>query len=318
MEARVSGAPLTRLLRRKARWALALLALRAGREVEREWLAGTLWPESATPQALYNLREQLSELRRALGEEARRLETPTRRTLRLDLAGAAVDALAFDAAIARASRGHPRGDEASLAEAVSLYRGPLLQDCAEEWCLEECRPREQAYMGALATLANAATASGESVLAADHLRRAVGVDPYREDLQRALMEALAAGGNPAGALLVYRQFHTRLWREMAATPAEETTTLFRQLRDESRVRVRAHLPKPSAVHPSPEVAAPDSAGNLPQPLSDFVGRQKELGEVGACLTSARLVTLTGTGGIGKTRLAIRVGEECAAESADGA
>ena len=65
MEVRLSGVPLPRLSSRKARWALALLALRGGREVEREWLAGMLWPESATPQGLYNLREQLTAARSA-------------------------------------------------------------------------------------------------------------------------------------------------------------------------------------------------------------------------------------------------------------
>src|SRR5687767_9298149 len=104
MEARVHGQPLPPPRFRKELWALALLALRGGREVDREWLAGTLWPESAPAQAFYNLRRALSELRAALGDQASRLRAPTRRTLCLDLAGVWVDVLAFDAAIDCGSR----------------------------------------------------------------------------------------------------------------------------------------------------------------------------------------------------------------------
>src|SRR5207247_1096558 len=119
-EARVNGAPLPRLRSRKGVWLLALLALRRGRAVERDWLAGTLWPESTPAQLSHNLSVSLTDLRRALGSEAVRLRSPRRHTLCLDLTGAAVDLLDFDAAIAR-------GDTTSLEHAVSLYRGPLLE-----------------------------------------------------------------------------------------------------------------------------------------------------------------------------------------------
>src|SRR4051794_14483711 len=125
-EAYRGAAPLPRLGRRKDRWLLALLALRPGAEVARPWLAGTLWPDSSEPAALANLRSALKDLRRALGPEAHRLHCPTTRTLSLDLTGAALDVREFDAAL-RA------GDPASLRQAIALYRGPLLEDCAEEW-----------------------------------------------------------------------------------------------------------------------------------------------------------------------------------------
>src|ERR1051325_11392865 len=77
-EARVHGVPLPRLRTRKGEWLLALLALRAGRETERTWLAGLLWPDSPEPQALQNLRVSLADLRRALGSEAHRLRSQAR------------------------------------------------------------------------------------------------------------------------------------------------------------------------------------------------------------------------------------------------
>src|SRR5579871_6366025 len=119
-EAQVCGAPLPSLRTRKGAWLLSLLALRAGGAIERKWLAGTLWPDSPDALALRNLRTSLADLRQALGRHADRLHSPTSRTLCLDLAGAAVDVLAFDQAIRH-------GDAPALEQAVALYRGPLLE-----------------------------------------------------------------------------------------------------------------------------------------------------------------------------------------------
>src|SRR4051794_36441915 len=100
-DARVGGAPMPALRSRKGQWALALLVLRHGREVERGWLAGTLWPENTESEALSHLRRTLTDLRRALGDQAYRLSAPTPHTLRLDLEGALVDVIEFDDRVAR-------------------------------------------------------------------------------------------------------------------------------------------------------------------------------------------------------------------------
>src|SRR5438094_6050432 len=91
MAVRIGPCPLPRLRSRKGLWLLALLALRQGREVERDWLAGTLWPESTPAQVSHNLSMSLTDLRHALGPEAGHLRSPARHTLCLDLAGTAVD-----------------------------------------------------------------------------------------------------------------------------------------------------------------------------------------------------------------------------------
>src|SRR5260221_3891324 len=95
------GHPLPRLRSRKGQWLLALLLMRSGREVERDWLAATLWPDSPEDLALANLRQSLSNLRSALGVEASRLHSPSPRTLRFDTTGIEVDVLRFDASITR-------------------------------------------------------------------------------------------------------------------------------------------------------------------------------------------------------------------------
>lgn len=119
---------------------IVLLALRHSRAVERAWLAGTLWSDNPDRKAFASLRISLADLRRALGPEASRLRSRTPAALTLDLSGADVDVLAFDAAMAR-------GDSASLESAVALRWGPLLEGCPAEWALEERQPSEQAYLG---------------------------------------------------------------------------------------------------------------------------------------------------------------------------
>lgn len=313
MEVCLGSGPLPRLRSRKGLWLLALLALRNGRDVERNWLAGTLWPDSDEADARRSLRQSLHNLRLALGSEAERLACQAPGSLRLDVSGVFVDVLAFDAAVTR-------GDLDALETAVGLYRGTLLEGCAEEWSAEAREQREQRYVSALETLAAAAAAREEHAAAARYLRRGVAADPFREELQRALMQALAASGNLAGALLVYRQFRALLWREMTTEPADETTALFRRLREETRARAaRRHALEPPAPvrvrakAASSSTAAPPSAALLPAPLTALIGRDEAVRDVLACLARARLVTLTGPGGIGKTRLALQVARKIAGE-----
>src|SRR5579862_936098 len=98
-QVRVHGLPLPAFRSRKPLWLLALLTLRPNRPVEREWLAGTLWPDVDQSKAFANLRPVLSELRSALATQGNRLQSPNRLTLLLDLTDAEVDLLRFDAAI---------------------------------------------------------------------------------------------------------------------------------------------------------------------------------------------------------------------------
>src|SRR6266699_3511649 len=93
LRVRIGAEPMPPVRGRSIEWLLALLVLRHGRAVDRSWLAGTLWPESEQGQALHNLRDMLVHLRKALGPERARLQSPSRDTLTLDLEGAEVDIL---------------------------------------------------------------------------------------------------------------------------------------------------------------------------------------------------------------------------------
>jgi predicted ATPase/DNA-binding SARP family transcriptional activator/uncharacterized protein HemY len=302
-EVRVQEQPLPPIHSRKGHWLLALLTLRHGRETPRDWLAGTLWPDTEESQGLFYLRKTLSELRRALGAEGARLLAPTPRTLALNLNGAFADVLIFDALAARE-------EAASLEQAVAQYRGPLLEGCPEEWVLPERMARQQTYLNALEKLATLALARADYAAAIRHLRLTLSSDPLIESAHRALMQALSADGNPAAALEVYRELRVLLHNELNVEPAPETTALFQQIRSETRQTVTdsAKTSLSVASRSSPATPSAPYVSRLPRPLTALIGREEETQEIEERVLSARLVTLTGTGGIGKTRLAIRVAE----------
>jgi DNA-binding SARP family transcriptional activator len=223
----VRGEPLPRVRTRSVGWLLALLTLRHGRAVNRSWLSGTLWPESSESQGLLNLRHDLTRLRKALGPEGERIQSPARDLLTLDLTGADVDVVRFDAGI-------QAGDEASLREAVGVYTGPLLEGCVEEWVLVEREARAEQCLVALETLAERAEGRGNSREAVRDLRRAQAMDPLRDSMNRRLMRILAASGDAPAALLAYREYRDRLHREMSGEPDVETTRLFQEIRARAR------------------------------------------------------------------------------------
>ncbi|WP_394793418.1 ATP-binding protein [Armatimonas sp.] len=293
--------PLAPLRSRKGDWLLALLAMRSD-AVSRSWFAGTLWPESEESRALLYLRRELMYLRKALGHESDRLLS-VGRALQLDLAGVDCDLLAFDAAIAR-------GDEASLEVAVSLYTGSLLEGCDEEWVTAERTSRAQAYLSALERLAESALVRGDSSAAIRRLRAVVALDPLHESTQRTLMNTLADTGDSAAAIQVYRDLRLYLRRELNTETDPETTALFR------RIRNRVHRSKQTAS-PASQTSCEPRLTRIPLPLSPLIGRHQELWEVRRRLGGSRLLTLTGTGGVGKTRLAIEVAEELKDDFAGG-
>ena len=294
-----NDAPLPRARSRTVQWMLAFLTLRHGQALDRDWLAGVFWPNSPEPGALANLRRGLNDLRRMLGGDAYRLNAPTSRTVCLDLAGASVDVVEFDAAI-RA------GDATSMERAIGLYRGPLLEGCVEEWSVPERREREEKCLDALELLAVEALARGEHSDAARLLHRAVSMDPLRESAHCALLKTLAASGDYAAVDRHYRDLRLALRREINAEPAEETAGLYRRLRSRGR-----------AASPSPPRSDAAPLRRLPCPLTRLIGRQSDIETVVAFLDRERLVTLTGSGGVGKTRLAIAVAEHTATEYPDG-
>ena len=304
VEILVHGVPLPRLRSRKGIWLICLLTLRKGKPVERDCIAGTLWPDSSQSQSLAYLRHCLTELRHALGSEAVRLQSPTSQTLLLDIADTEIDVVIFDSCI-------QQGDSSALRLAASIYRGPLLGDCSEEWVLLDRGNREQSYFSTLQQLASDGLAQGDFGTAIEYARRAIAADPLQEGAQRTLIEALASSGDFGAAVQAYRELRLYLHQELNTAPSPQTTNLYNRIRAETRQ---------AAIVSRPVIASEGrqtTPHRIPRPLTDLLGREEEVSKVAARLVQRRLLTLTGTGGLGKTRLAVAVSEILVDEFADG-
>lgn len=279
----VRGEPLPPLRSRRGISLLARLALAEGAPLERSALAQELWPEASTETALGNLRRTLTDLKRALGAEGERLHAPTPRTLALDL------------------RGCDRDPEDA--------KGVFLLGHDDEWVLLE-RERRQARRQAELLAQVPAASRGEAVRL---WRQVVALEPLEESHWRGLMEALAADGDLGGALRTYRQLRERLWHEGNLRPDPQTQQLYTAL--------RARLASVSSI-PQVPVSGPQknevSAAALPRPTTRLIGRQSLLCELTELLAQERLVTLTGLGGMGKTRLALELAERFGPELPEGA
>ncbi len=136
-DVRVNGTSLTEL-RQWEQSLLARIVLLHGREISRNWLARSVWPDREEEQAIFYLRKAITTLREALGSEGKRLQSTGSRTLKLDLTGSFVDVLSFD----QACRSSDRGE---LQAAANLYQGPFLPDCPDQWATLERENRERAY-----------------------------------------------------------------------------------------------------------------------------------------------------------------------------
>jgi predicted ATPase/DNA-binding SARP family transcriptional activator len=284
------GYPLPKLRSIKGYWLLASLTLQHGKAIPRIQLAERLWPEDDNAER--NLYTSVFDLRKALGAEARRFPKGGP-SLCLDLTGANVDVIAFDSAI-------QRGDLDSLHKAVSLYKGPLLEGWAEPWIVQEREERMKHYVTALETLANFAVADNAHDYAVEYLRKAVLVEMVQEQTYRWLMEILEVKGDYNGAMKVYADLTQRLKAVSTGNhPDNATMALVQRIRDRTRQKVTL-----SARTPSRDVI-PLSC-TIPRPLTTLLGRSQELQAIIASLLSARLVTLVGIGGVGKTRLATEV------------
>ncbi|MCA1595013.1 MAG: AAA family ATPase, partial [Chloroflexi bacterium] len=311
-EALLKGDPLLRLRSRKGLELLALLALYGGQVLSREWLAETLWPESLPEASLASLRVTLSDLAGSLGDTADLCLQRSRKTLGLRSDFVHTDLAEFRMAL-------QTGDPAALRSALALYQRPLLEGWDEPWLLQDREETGRQYAAALEALSNHALQHGEPAEAVQFLQKAVLADPLHQAAQRQLMNLLAASGDYKAADQCYQRFKETLYERLGAEPEPETTQLHRQIRDRSRRTLRTlDVPRAAGTGKSEEVLSGRSVCRAPQPLTRLIGRDGEMAAVAAGLAGSRLVTLTGPGGVGKTRLALETAHRCADEYADGA
>ena len=296
--------PVTDFATDKARALLAYLAVEADRPHRRDALAGLLWPDQPQRKARQNLRQALSYLRQAIGDQDEVVPflLVSRETIQFNTASDHwVDVVAFTDLV-RACQGHRHRRLGMclpclrrMEQMATLYRGEFLEqfflsdsDLFEEWALLEREWLRREAVKALSFLTNYYERRGDYEKARYYARRQVMLEPWREEGHRQLMRLLALDGQRSAALAQYDTCRRALAEELGVEPTAETTVLYEQ--------IRAAMPLPHSA-----------SYNLPPSPTPFVGRETELAELADLLADpdCRLLSLVGPGGIGKTRLALQ-------------
>jgi DNA-binding SARP family transcriptional activator len=291
---------------RRQRALLALLALQRGMPVSRERLADELWQGRPPAGFETTLRSYVSRLRSALGDAA--AVDGGGSGYSIAVPSDAVDAFRFERRVQEARAAFGRGAVVRAVErsreALSLWRGSALADVAEERVgrlgLEAGR-LDALRLAALELRIEAELQLGAGEELVEELEALVREHPYRERLWRLLMLALYRAERQADALDAYQRARSVLVGELGLEPSE-------QLRELEQAVLRQDVPSPRP---------PELRHNLPAPVTSFVGRATELAEVEALLGEGRLLTLTGVGGVGKTRLALETAARLLPDFADG-
>lgn len=263
---------------------LAYLLLHRDAPQSRDRIAFALWPAATEPQARRNLRQLLYRLRKTLPDADHFLHV-TRQTLqwRPD-APFTLDVAEF----VHALDGAPTRTQ--LQKAIELYSGDLLPACYEEWALREREDLRDRFLAALEELVDLLEDEGAYHEAIAYTRRLLHHEPLRERTYRRLMQLYIASGDRAGALRVYHECARVMTEELDVEPGEATQQLYETL-----------------VQATPD----ETPHNLPPQPTPFVGRASEVAELATRLNdpTCRLLTITGPGGIGKTRLALQIARE---------
>lgn len=223
---------------RRAASLFAFLALHEGRMFDRAFLVGLFWPDRPDRHALASLRTALWRIRTSLlplGPEVRASIKADRTKVGFSPEFAHwEDVAAFrEGVVASRSAGDGPLDPAAadhLAEALSLYRGDLLEGCYDAWAIEEAEQLRTLRMEGLERLIRHHEAGDDWTGAAAWAREVLRLDPLREHVHRDLMRFLAEAGDRPAALRQFARCAALLWREMEIEPMEETAELRERIR----------------------------------------------------------------------------------------
>ena len=284
--------------RRRAPLALFTCLLGArGHRLHREQVVDTLWPELEPPAAARRLQSTLHALRTILagpGQESNPLRHEGDMIV-LEPVGTLPGPEWLDADLfSRLASVALRGEDSGICRAaLALYGGDYLpDDLYSEWVVLRREELRNQYLALALHLARLSGAAGDLEGAEQYLRLVLRHDACQEDAAATLMGMLASAGRRVDALRVYQDLATALGTALGLAPSSEIELL----RGRVQMQIAARLP--------PLGHRPDAVGNLPAPVTSFIGRIWEQGEIAQLLVSTRLVTLTGPGGCGKTRLAL--------------
>jgi predicted ATPase/DNA-binding SARP family transcriptional activator len=289
----------------RLRTLLIRLALDPDRVVLASQLVDAVWDADPPAAAINALQSLVSRLRRLLPDVVKSHAAG----YRLALEPEAVDAVRFER-MALAGRERLREDPLAarelLREALALWRGPALADAAGARFAGAAIARlEELRLGATEDRIDAELLTGPSDALVAELDELATAHPLRERLHGQLMRALSASQRPADALGSYERLRRRLADELGIDPSEEVRAIHLAV---LRGDLTAGPDKPHAPTP-PKAARAEQPprSNLRAQITSFVGRGSDIARIEDLLARWRLVTLTGPGGAGKTRLAIEAG-----------
>jgi predicted ATPase/DNA-binding SARP family transcriptional activator len=322
----------------RVRMLLILLALDVGRVVPAYSLIERLWEDEPPANSGNALQSLVSRLRAALRQAAPGDQVIESHPAgyRLALAPDRIDAVAFEAQARDGGEALASGDPQTarriLREALGAWRGPALADVsAARFASGPAARLEELRAGATLDLVEAGLALGESDSLVGELRAMIAADPVAERPRGLLMRALYAAGRQAEALAEYNQARELFAAELGVDPSPQLEQIYLGV-------LRQDLPDGSRGQPPQDAGTPTgqpgfsaeermAPGNPPsgmraatvrKPLTSFVGRDEDVTRVRKMLAEGRLVTLTGPGGAGKTRLAIELAALLTQESPAGA
>ncbi len=283
------GEPVTGFRSVKARALLFYVAV-SGQPASRAKLAGLLWSDMPEANARANLRKTLTNLRKLVAPYL----TIRRHDVAVDPDNPPwLDVREFETAV-------DSGNLARLETAVSLYRDDFLDGFYvegapefETWLLTERYRLREKLLLALHNLAKQYAALRRYTPAIRHAQRLLALEPLRENEYRLLMTLFAQSGQRARALAQYETCAEVLAAELATEPGPETTALLTRIQE-------------GELGPATPVQPGTSGHNLPAATTSFVGREVELDGIRTWLgdVNGRLLTISGPGGAGKTRLAL--------------
>jgi predicted ATPase/DNA-binding SARP family transcriptional activator len=284
---------------------LAALLLRHGTPVSVEDMIDALWDEDVPGAAAGTVRTYISRLRRVL--ESDTAAGPVIRSVaggyQLDLSAEELDVTVFRRHLADGERARQAGDvatwRAELVNGLELWHGTPLAGLPGPFASRQRTILERLGMSAQTARLRAELDLGELDRVLPELVALVDEHPLDEQLRNLLITGLYRAGRQADALAAYQDIRSLLASELGIDPGPALQALHERI-----LRADPAL-MPAAAHPGHR-PSPRSLDNLPAQASSFIGREGELAEVRELVARARLVTLTGAGGVGKTRLGLQV------------
>ncbi|MER5950692.1 BTAD domain-containing putative transcriptional regulator [Streptomyces sp. NPDC001904] len=300
---------------------LTVLALRPGRTVPVAALVDEVWGAEPPADAQGALQALVGRLRRVLGAAA---VASDEGGYRLVAVTDDIDLFRFERLTADGARGLADGDPGKAAElldeALALWRGPALADLPDR--VSEAARWDTRHLDARRTRLAARLALGRAEEALPELTALCDAHPLDEALQVLRLRALRDAGRTAEALAAYDGIRRTLADRLGTDPGPELRSLHGELLDSDTARRHPGAgqalpadPDHSAAPLAPAPAEPRTPGNLRARLTSFVGRGTDIDAIRTELTQARLLTLLGPGGAGKTRLSQEAAEGLAETTA---